>query len=346
MNKDRQNLEGGDDSTNVQAGRDVVIHTATPEQVRETVLALFHENFLELRDMARDIATARAEAITTRFLDGLKEEHPEALERFSDPDLQRSVYRAQEEFACSGDEELAEVLVRLLVDRAGEEDRSVRTIALNEAIKAASLLTAAQRRVIGAVFFLRYTRQKAPDLQTFKALLHRSLAPLALGLPTQASDYQHIEYVGAGSVGIGSLGFGAAVRAGNEGFFTRGFAPHQVPTDLPDNLRSQLFVPCFREPDNLQVVVMSPEDVDELLARLAREEDGDALKSLFNIGQLTDAEIESELISENSQLAQLRDAWMTEGGPGHLSLTSVGIAIGHTYWRRLTGQQAPLSIWL
>jgi hypothetical protein len=58
--------------------------------------------------------------------------------------MQYAVFTAQREFARSGDDQLGDILVDILVDRTKEPDRSLLQIVLNESLNVAPKLTADQ----------------------------------------------------------------------------------------------------------------------------------------------------------------------------------------------------------
>src|SRR5918999_2351247 len=149
-----QRQEGGRESTNIQAGRDITVSQGpSVEEVREIALDVFHRNFLQLQGLAEDVARGRAEKITNEFLKQLQDRNPAALESSKDPDMQLALFSAQREYARSGDADLEQVLVDLLVDRASEQHPGLRTIVLNEAITAAPKLTEDQRRAVARPVF-------------------------------------------------------------------------------------------------------------------------------------------------------------------------------------------------
>jgi hypothetical protein len=344
-----QRQKGGDASTNVQAGRDVTLYQgATLEEVREIALAVFQQNFLELRGLAEDIARARAEKITHDFLEEMQARAPLALPSASDPDMQRAIFEAQREYACSGDEDLEAVLVDLLVDRASETTRETRTIVLNEAIQAAPKLTTAQRRAIAVCFLVKYTRYAGPSMLEayLQVYVKHHLAPLADGIPTKPSAYQHIAYVGAGSVGIGTTAFIEAIRRSGRGFFTRGVTVDELPEPIEgmaDN--RQLLIPCLREPTRMQSAAMSDDSLNALLKEIGEPDLEASLRQVHHAGGLSDDEIRQELVAAAPELGGMIDAW-TNSDLSRLTLTTVGLAIGHGYWRRVTGGDAPLAIWV
>lgn len=349
MRANEQNLEAGDGSTNVQAGHDVHMHGLTLSEARQVALDVYRANALELQGVAQAVAIARAEELTNEFLDKLNTETPERVGRLSDPDVQSVLFDAQKEYARAGEEDLRRALVDLLASRAGEEERNLRALALNEAIISAAKLTESQRRAVAFVFYARHTRPT--HVGTVEELYNRvgpTIETLGAGLPTKRADYQHIEYVGAGAVSIASVSFAATVRSGVEGLFTTGFPESEVDESLLASLRTRgLIMPCIRNSANLQLTVLGTEDLDDRLGAAGWEGDAVAVRALMNKGMMTDEQVVADAISKRPALASVQDAWEDETtGLKNLTLTSVGLALGHAYWTRVAGGSAPLSVWL
>lgn len=342
-----QKAQGEDGSTNLAAGRDVIYNGASRDEIKEIALGVFRDNFLDLRGVAEEIALGRAERVTNDYLNRLMEENPQKLGALVDPDMQRAVFTAQQEYACSGEEELARTLVDLLVERTGQEDRSLKTLALNEAITAAPKLTSAQRRAIAATFILKYTRYSGSmEVAGFHAgfVRHNLLGIARDGLPTRMVEYQHIEYVGAGTVTMGEVTLGRAFKSGNEGLFTPGFEAEAVPADIRDAVLA-VAIPAIRDPAKLQLPIRSTEELDGLASRTNLTKRRDSLLELLERHQMTDEQVLAEAVAETPELQVVIDAW-SASSLKNLTLTSVGLAIGHAYWQRSTGGRADLSIWL
>jgi hypothetical protein len=342
-----QGQQGGDESTNVQAGRDLILHVGlTVEEVRTIALDLFRANFLELRGVAQEVAAARAEKITLDYIAELQKRLPRAIESSADPDMQRAIFNAQREYACSGDEDLEQVLVDLLVDRAGQTERGIETMVLNEAIVAAPKLSADQRAAIAASFIVRYSRYVGPPSLDVYYELHvrRNMGALSEGVPVKSSAYQHIEYVGAGSVGIGELTLEQAMSAA-AGFFTKGVPREQIPEQLrPYADDARVFMPSLRDSSHLQLTAMYEDDVDPLALLIGEPGVAGIMRNLLQ-NRMTGPEINAEVIERVPEMEALFAAW-NGSSLKNLRLTTVGIAIGHGYWRRVTGVTAPLSGWL
>lgn len=341
--------EGGDNSTNYQAGKDIHVHGLTIDEARTVALDVFRSNAIELAGVAQTLAVARAEQLTDAFLTKLETEMPDRVDKLADPDVQSVVFQAQKEFARSGEDDLRTALVDLLAARVGEDGRNLRTLALNEAIVSAPKLTEKQRRAIAWVFYLRYARQigvGTPD--AYYLILEREIAALGVDVPTGQADYQHIEYVGAGSLSIGRKSFGACIMAGVEGLFTKGFTEADIDSTLLGELRSSSFViPAVRDPSRLQLQLLADEDLEKRVTGVGLASRISDLKNVIALGRLSESEVSDEVVARVPGAAPLRDAWDDDQtGLKAMTLTSVGLALGHAYWTRLTNASASLEIWL
>jgi hypothetical protein len=344
-----QQQHSGDDVTNVQAGRDatVVYQGLSVEEAREVALDVFRQNFIELRGIAEDIARGRAEKITEDFLRELERQPPDSLQTAADPDLQRALFHAQSEFACSGEEDLEQALVDLLVDRAAESGRGIRTLALNEAISSAPKLTAGQRRAIAICFLHRYTSwYGTPTLESYyRGRFRTNSMPLALDLPAHESAYQHIISVGAGGDAIGPTALGAALLHLDPGWFTRGFTADEA-QPLGDHLGNPaLIMPCIRDSSRLQLTAMHEHEVQLVAASAGLPDLSASLLPLLRRGAMTPQEVRDDVVANVPEARRLFEVWDTTM-LGRLTLTTVGTAIGHAYWRRVTGGSASLAIWI
>ena len=340
---------GGEGSTNLQAGRDVHLHGLTLAEAKEVAIDVFKANALELRGIAQAVALFRAEEITNEFLNKVSTENPTSAGSLADPDMQYILFEAQKEYARSGEEDLKEALIDLLAKRAVQTERDLRTLALNEAIVSAPKLTERHRRAVAWVFYLVYTRDTGsgnPD--AFYAALDEVTEALGSNVPERRAEYQHLEYVGVGAVSINEASFGAVVYSGSEGLFTKGFSEESVDGDLLTRLRgANLLLRCLRNPENLQLNHLAAEDLPNRVKEAGLEGDLEMIRPLMSSGRMSEDEIAAEAVARIPKLAPLKEVWdSSTGGLRNLTLTSVGLALGHTYWSRLTGRKAPLSVWL
>lgn len=340
----KQELTTGDDASVYQAGGDINNYGLTYDQVRQIALDVYYANAPELRELARDVANSRAERITTDFLTQLMAKSPAALQNLADPDVQSVMFEAQKSYARSGEDDLETVLVDLLVDRTADVDRSLKNLVLNETIASVPKLTEAQRRSIALVFLLRFTRTTSTTLDEYMETYVDELVAVGADIPRLRQDVLHIEYVGAGTRSLGEYTFGDALLLGSEGLFTRGFSIEAIPEHIRNSPHfTTLFVPCLRNPDYFQLAGIGEDDVKNMAEALGVTELYGDLSRLSKHGRMAGSEVLREAAAHNPRIEDVTESWEPLKG---LTLTSVGLVIGHSYWKRVTGAKEDLSNWL
>ncbi|MBF4621504.1 LPO_1073/Vpar_1526 family protein [Clavibacter sp. VKM Ac-2542] len=325
------------------------MHGLSLSDTRQVALDVFRANSVELQGIAQTIAVARAEQLTQEFLERLFANDAHGGARLADPDMQNVLFTAQKEFARSGEVDLKEALIALLSSRASLPERDLQTLALNEAIVSAPKLTEAQRRALAWIFFLKHTRiTGASDVDSFYQSLSESTNALGVDVPIRRADYQHMEYVGVGAIGLTAVSFGSALLSDQEPLFTTGFSEAAVAPPLFSKLRDAgLLMTCRRNIANFQIDVRTETHLKECIESAGLNEDLAAIQQLSKEGRMTDEAVGAEAITRVPALQPFASLWNAESdGINNVNLTSVGIALGHAYWSRLTGSEAPLSLWL
>jgi hypothetical protein len=233
----KQDQRAGDHSLNVQGQ---VVHIEqqihqglTPEQARSELIALFEENFYRLQSVARQTAEERAGEITEKFLDELKHRNPAGLEAAQDVDMQAAIFDAQKAYARTGDKDLSDLLVDILVDRAGEKDRNLKQIVLNEALSVAPKLTVEQFDILSLVFLLRYSKlTNLRGLESLREYLENTVVPFTSSMPQHESPYQHLEYTGCASIQIDAIPVADTITATCPGIFPSPSTEEEICTTL------------------------------------------------------------------------------------------------------------------
>jgi hypothetical protein len=347
----KQDQSGGPGSTNVQAGKDVVINVGiTATEARDIALDVFKSNFLTMAGVAEQTVRERVEKITNEYLEQLEKYDPAGLASVQDPDMLQTIYNAQKGYACSGDEDLESALVDLLVERSGQTERNLKTLVLNQAIECLPKLTIGQRKAIAISFLVRDTGYASPlALPTLYRLLATNFAPFADIASNRLADYRYLQSAGIGSLSQFSLELEDAFWERFCGYLTKGFTPDQIPEQARQHIEDRsIFIPCLRNAETLQVNARSIADIQELQAQKGIQvPPGHAgpLGSACEYGRMTKPEIRQDIVSQLPFMAQLFDHW-NGSGLGNFELTALGIAIGHAYWRRVTGEPTSLDDWL
>ncbi|MFE1299867.1 LPO_1073/Vpar_1526 family protein [Streptomyces sp. NPDC058731] len=348
MNASGKQLQrAGDHSTNYQA-QNITVQGLTYSEAKEIALDVFRANALELSTVAQKTAKQRVEELTEAFFKTLLERAPEAIESISEPDMQRSIFRAQEEYACSGDKDLGEVLVDMLVDRAATPARDLRQVTLNEAIKTASKLTAPHFAILGAILIAANTKfTAARTVGDLHAYLTKVVAPTVEGLRATDGDLRHLQYAGCLSIDISEKPLSGILAQTYPAFFTKGFTREEIGEGLRE-IGPPAIIPCLRDPSKFQVGAMDNSAVVEhLVPDLGLEEHSAELQRLMNVNLMPGDEIEEEFASLHPNLRNLVDVWGTTA-IRRCDLTGVGMALGHANLRRILGEEfsAGLEVWV
>ena len=340
-----QEQSGGTGSVNAQAGRDVVVNGITASDAIEIADSIFWRNFLTLGGAAEDILRVRVERIIRDFVNTLQVENPAGLSSMGDPDMLRALYAAQEGYACSGEEDLEHALIDLLVDRAGQTERDLKTHVLNQAIVTLPKLTRQQRSALAVIFFVKNSRYVGPlELGEFYHYVDSFLVPFVESIPVVSSDAGYMQYTGVGSISMRHISLEAAFTESACGYFSNGFTENVAAAPWLSHLSDpDIFIPCIRNPAKMQIRARSQSEITEL----AKEKDLPALVTHAATGRMQEPEIKADLLSRFPSLTRLFDDW-ERIGLSSFELNAVGIAVGHACQRKVVGSEAstPLEAFL
>lgn len=336
--------------TAIQAGGSVsVVYSGlTYAEVKEVALDVFKANFYELSGQASDIAKARAEQITEDFLSKLNAENPSGLNKANDPDFQYSLFTIQREYARTGDKDLGHLLVDLLVDRSKHEQRDILQIVLNESLNTAPKLTDNQLAILSIVFLFESTQD--PSLIDYHGLglyFDTKVLPFLDKLKKNNSLYQHLEFCGCASKKPLPARLEFIIGSTYQGFFMKGFEKNEISKrGISDALSSEFFIPCMNDKSLYQVSRLNKDILEKNLGlfEMSLAERKDILE-LFEMNKMSEDEIKAKCIEIRPYMADLFDIW-SSSYMRFLTLTSVGIAIGHANVKRSIGKFSDLSNWI
>ena len=337
----RQAQHGGSDSTNLQAGRDIVVHNGvTVGEARQIALDVYNANALKLAGVAEGIARDRAERITRDFIYGLQSKDPEALANIGDPDMLATLYVAQEAYARSGESDLERVLVDLLIDRTGKGERDLKAIILNEAIVVVPKLTKTHRAFLSAISFVRNTRHTGPsDLPSVYSYIGDYFIPFVDDLSKNTdADVEYMLFqrvINRTSPGRELVN---VLYDDFFGLFTPGFSRENARASYRDFLDDpEVFIACRRDPQKLQVNTISRSGAHEIFKA----------KGLYSLlpnlpGYVSPKEIESDLAVQFPVLAKIiRSNSPVKHYYASFQLTSVGLSIAQACRHCLSPRRAP-----
>lgn len=347
MTSGRQSQKSGDASVNIQAQGDVTVGL-THSETRQVAMDVFEASFIRLRDEAAELVWERAEFLLKSFLEEAAREGLTKIPEGRNPDFQYALYSAQRDYARSGDEDLGELLVQLLVDRAKIQDRDLAQIILNESLGVAPKLTSGQLDWLSLIFLMKYTSfSGVNNLANLYGAFDTWIRPFVAGASRKESAYQHLEYVGAATHNAVKIEAPVLLTRSYPGLFRIGLTELDLEeVGLSREARSALIVSSHRNPALHQVNAATPGEIDRLCQEHGLDaDDAERLKNLQGRRPVPPAELRAELIAALPWMAQLFDLWDSTPIP-NLTLTSVGIAIAHANIKKRTGRDFDLSIWI
>lgn len=347
---DIQKQEGGDSSTNLQ-GKNITINQGISyTDAKEIALDVYKANFLQLSQEAANQARIRAEELTDNFLTKLKEENEAAVSEMSTPGMQAALYEAQKQYAKTGDKNLEGLLVDILVERASTPERNIHQIVLDESLSVAAKLTTEQMDALTVNFLLSKTKNHTlVNLEAISKYIDTDIIPFLSELSDTSSCYEHLEYVGCGSLmGISRIHpVEHLFRLQYPGLFSKGFEIERFENEIGNPAEyAGLVMKCFHFPNLYQFTAIDTDVLNQIATeRNVPEESKNKMVTLFNSTLMNDNEIKEYLIKTKPELQPLFDLWQNSS-ISNFSLTTVGIAIAQANYRRRTGVKLDLSTWV
>jgi hypothetical protein len=345
-----QEQKGGDSSTNLQGQSIVVYQGITYADAKEIALDIYKSNFLKLSEEAADVAKARAEELTDKFLKELKEKNEQAIETLKDPGMQIALYSAQKEYARTGDKDLQDLLVDILIQRASQKERDIKQIVLDESLNVAPKLTFEQFDTLTLSWVITKTRHSGlVDLESLVNYFERFLEPFIDSLTENSSCYEHLQYVGCGSV-IHLGGWGSIenkFRSNYAGLFCKGITEEDVQQEI-ENVEDvkPLLGPCLHNQTLIQIAVMDLDILKQQVQRYGVDESYiPKLNNLFEKSRMSESEVREYMLNARPKLGKLFSIW-EKTAISRFALTTVGYAIAQANLRRRSGETVDMSIWI
>ncbi|MBL0739875.1 LPO_1073/Vpar_1526 family protein [Chryseolinea lacunae] len=347
INDKNQTQEGGNSSTNFQGGTIVVNNGLSYKEAKEIAQDVFNANFLELSTKAAAVSHKRAEELVECFLEELKKAAPENINTVEDPGMQFALYNAQVNYAKTGDRDLADLLVKMLIDRSYQKQRNFHQIVLDESLNTVAKLTTDQVNTLTVVFVLKYTsNKKVKSPNELCEMLTKMISPFAFCLKSNSSLYQHLEFSACASVTIMTQEIGEILRASYGGLFQRGLSKEEIEAKLQENLSSypELIRQSYRDESLFQINALNDRDLESYCAKNGIEGVVLAkLKAFFQANTFDNSVIEQEFLMLPG-FEILFDVWKNSS-LSTLDLTTVGMAIGQANLKAKAGISIELDSW-
>jgi hypothetical protein len=330
----------------IQAAGNVTIGTSAAE-VRQIALDMARLTFFELSGTARETLSARVEEITDKVISKLEREYPEGLRKAIDPDFQYAFLTVQKQYGRTGDKDLGELLVELLVDRSKHDQRDILQIVLNESMEVAPKLTASQLSVLALIFLFRYSKDNGlSSNEKLGEYFDAYISPFVDLLVKNSATYQHLEFAGCGSIGPKGRGLDHALVFYYPGLFSKGFELREAESVL-HILGKDFLMVCINDSSKLQIKCLDDEQLKGIIDHTGVEGEQRALiNSLYSKNRMDAQEVRKKCVALRPYMETVFSCW-DDSDMGGFTLTSVGMAIGHANIKKAIGREfADLSIWI
>lgn len=339
--------KGGTCSHNTQIIEQNNYHGLGYEETKALCQDLIKAELDIYKDESLKIARKRHKSLMNNILERLEREKMNdqfILEEFKNPDLQYVYINAQKSYIRTGIKKLEDMLSDLIVNRIKEKNRSLLQIVLNESINIIPMLLPEQMDILALCFLLKHTSiEDDLSLKSFKTYAKTLILPHIKNEMKKESFYQHIEYSGCGQISLGESSLEGILSTTFKGFFLKGI-------DMKEIEQLQLKYPdCFIQSlydDSLwQINAFNDIVLENMLSKFDIKEDKNLIRDFYNENLMHDKDIKDRVIEIVPEMSKLFEVW-SDSKLKNLQLTSVGIVIGATYSKQISGMDYDLNIWI
>jgi len=348
----KSSQKSGDESTNLQAGRDIVVNTGNSialYSIEEVAKQLMGSVFGELPDETKkQIETNQKSYFQTlsENLGKIIKQNDDLKKVIDSPDFQYISKTASISASRSSSTELHKNLSSLITQRINNNDEDLKRIVYDEAITTIGKLTVDQLKIITLCYLLKYTSYGGiVSWETYKKYLDSHIKPF-LGFKNTNAEFQHIEYAGCGSIGIGSWDVLDIHKQQYSFLFLNLVEKEQIDSlTFPDEIKKDLITLDPKE-DKYFIRFKNKTDLENYLKEKKTDEEiAKKLVSIYESHIKNNDEVKKKIIDETEVGKELLEVW-EKSSLNHLSLTSVGIAIGASYFEQTTGEKIDINIWI
>jgi hypothetical protein len=338
--QDQRVAEGG---TAIQAGGAVTVsHGMSPAQMTEIMVGLASQ-LQQFHADAERKAQERFETFHAEILEQFAKPGEANPEAFRDPDFQFLLASAQASYARTGDDDIGDILVKLLAERSMQSGRNRLTLVLNQAAETVTRLTADELAIVSVAFILFDTGAGATNYREFVTRFESFVAPFVVQLDSTVTPYEYLQSLGCISIGtVISRDLGKIFIDEYGGFFTDGFSEEELTTAIANEIMipivKQLVTVCFHDQTKLQFSNIAATYLLKELEKRGLPSDLNArIIKFYNEKTWDKSKLVGKLTADCPAFAALEKLWPT-CRIKDISLTSLGKALGHANIIRLAPQ--------
>lgn len=210
MEISNQNQKSGDTSTNLQAGRDIIMNNSSVialysiEEISKQLLNSVFGEFSEETKMQISKNQKSFSQVLTEKLQNITKDYSEVKKVIDSPDFQYISKKASISASRSSSTDLHKNLSSLIVQRVNFDNEDLKRIVYNEAITTIEKLTVDQLKILTLCFLLKRTKQNGlTNLEQFKQYLEQKIKPF-IDFKRTTAEFEHLAYAGCASISIAS----------------------------------------------------------------------------------------------------------------------------------------------
>ncbi|UMM06173.1 hypothetical protein MKR81_19290 [Vibrio campbellii] len=189
-------IKSDNECQNIQATN--VFMGASAQEVESRALKVFEANSMAFVDQVTDKVFMRLESFNSAFISHVvREKVAQAFESFNDPSFQMTLFQAQKSFVKSNDNDLQDILIKLLTTRIQTNERCLAQIVLDEAIAVTDKLTIKQIKFLSLLFLTTKVSYRTSTLDELNSFTSNALEWLGEAYKISKEDLLHMQYVGA-----------------------------------------------------------------------------------------------------------------------------------------------------
>lgn len=203
------NQKSGDNSTNLQASRDIVVNnnSVVIYSIEEVSKQLLGSVFGELPDETKTQITQNQKSYFQALSENLKkivQDNSDVKKIIDSPDFQFISKKASISASRSSSIDLHKNLSSLIIQRINFDNEDLKRIIYNESITTIEKLTIDQLKILTLCFLFKRTKLNGlNNLEQFKQYLNQRIKPF-IDFKQTATEFDHLIYTGCVSISIAS----------------------------------------------------------------------------------------------------------------------------------------------
>ncbi len=271
-------------------------------------------------------------------------------EAFSDPDFQFVLNDAQKVYVRSGEEDLRDDLVKLLMHRSKLDSKERTAKILNFSIEVAGSLSKNEYAALAINFLFMYVKLHTTVRSELVKQFSSFIAPFYADLSENPTVYEYLEAQRCGTVNqLVTRRLTDSLTKEYSSVLSFGFTYKQLVDSYPDGdvkIFDGLTELASGYRGNLIFKDSNPSDLaTKLRAKGMPEHAIGGVTGLHNLSNPNEEQVTAIFSEEVEGFAHIKRIWDTTA-LSKMSLTAVGKAIAHSSLTSRTSFSAPLSIWV